>query len=158
MTSSESTTTRDTARLGCSASAGDSERIPYRAADLGPSVHGGIGYVPGPSGRAIVRDQAEWARVWKTLADTIALPKVNFRDSILVIVASQEYTSGPFRLEIEDVRSCRQSETIVVRLRLHTQEAMQDYGDRSIRGVLLPRLAIRERAILFVELPQAVDR
>jgi hypothetical protein len=148
----------DTTRIKCGSSLEATDVVAHVPVDLGPTVHGGVGYIPGPSRRAVVRDQSEWALAWKAIADTVPLPKVIFRDSVLIVVASEEYASGPFRLEIEDVRRCRQGGDIIALLRLHSQQAMQDYGDRSIRAVKVPRSVVEGRSVQFVNLPTVINR
>jgi hypothetical protein len=138
----------------CAPSNADSERVPFVRASLGPSVHEGVGYVRGPRARALVRHHDEWAQLWKVIGDTVTLPKVDFGDSVLVVVASEDFGSGPARVEIEDVRNC--GGKIVAFLRLHTQEQLNDYGDRSIRAVLIGRSHVGDRPVEFVDLPPDV--
>jgi hypothetical protein len=117
-------------------------------------VHEGLGYVRGPRARALVRDQDEWARLWKVIGDSVPLPRVELGDSVLVVVASEDFGSGPARVEIEDVRTC--GGKIVAFLRLHTQDQLDDYGDRSIRAVLIGRSHVGDRPVEFVDLPADV--
>ena len=123
---------------------------------LGPSVHEGVGYVRGPQARVLVRTHDEWAKLWKVIGDTVPLPSVELGDSVLVVVASEDFGSGPARIEIEDVRRCRRDGKILALLRLHTQDQLNDYGDRSIRAVLVGRSYIGDQAIEFVDLPPEV--
>jgi len=138
----------------CSPSNAESERVPLARVNLGPGVHEGLGYVRGPRARALVRDQDEWARLWKVIGDSVPLPRVELGDSVLVVVASEDFGSGPARVEIEDVRTC--GGKIVAFLRLHTQDQLDDYGDRSIRAVLIGRSHVGDRPVEFVDLPADV--
>lgn len=141
----------------CSPSTVESDRVPFVRLSLGPSVHEGTGYVRGPRARVLVRTQDEWAQVWKIIGDATPRPDVQLGDSVLVVVASEEFGSGPARVEIEDVRRCRRDGTIIALLRLHTQDLLNDYGDRSIRAVLVGRSQLGNDTIAFVDLPPAVQ-
>ena len=143
--------------VGCQAGGAIAQTVPVTLADLGPRARGGLGYISGPSGRLVVRDAADWPRVWRSLAGSAPLPSLNLRDSILVVVASQEYISSPFRLEIEGIRRCSPTGGLVVLIRLHTQEALQDFGDRSIRGALIARTIDDGTDVRFVELSPVVQ-
>jgi hypothetical protein len=103
-----------------------------------------------------VRNQAEWAALWRVIGDTVPLPRIDFGDSVLVVVASEDFGSGPARVEIEDIRTCRRGGESVAFVRLHTQDQLDDYGDRSIRAVLVGRSNIGDHPIEFVDLPPEV--
>jgi len=140
----------------CSPSSAESEPVPFVRVSLGPSVHEGVGYVHGPRARALVRNHDEWAQLWKIIGDTVTLPNIDFGDSVLLVMASEDFGSGPARVEIEDVRTC--GGKIVASLRLHTQDQLNDYGDRSIRAVLVGQSYVGDHPIEFVELPPEVRR
>jgi hypothetical protein len=142
----------------CAPANAESERVPFARVSLGPSVHEGVGYVRGPRARALIRNHVEWAQLWKVIGDTVTLPNVELGDSVLVVVASEDFGSGPAREEIEDVRRCHRGGKFVAFLRLHTQDQLNDYGDRSIRAVLVGRSYLGDRPIEFVELPPDIRR
>jgi hypothetical protein len=131
--------------------------VPLARVNLAPYVPPGIDFVPGPRAREVVRNQDEWARLWKTIGDTIPLPPIELGDSVLVVVASEQFPDGPARVEIEDLRVCRRTGDLVAFLRLHTQQALNDYPDRSIRAVLVGRSRVGDRAVQFVDLPADVQ-
>lgn len=140
----------------CGPSDARSAQLPFVRVSLGPDVHDGVGYVRGPRARVLVNNPAEWAALWKTIGDTLPLPEVSFGDSALIVVASEEFPTGPNRVEIEDVRRCRDTGQIVVYLRLHTRQGGYDYSDRSIRAALLGKSRIGGRPLAFVDLPADV--
>lgn len=142
----------------CRGTGADSDPIPYSVVDLGRDTHLGVPYVLGPPGRAIVRTPQEWERVWRQLASSQPLPVVNLRDSVVLIVASAEFTTGPQSLEFESVRRCREDGNIVALLRMHFHEHLQDYGARSLRAVALSRALAERAAIRFIDLADVIDR
>ncbi|MEO6876976.1 MAG: hypothetical protein ABI205_00755 [Gemmatimonadaceae bacterium] len=146
-----------TARV-CAGSATASDPVPYSTVDLGRRARGGIPYIEGPAIRAVVRSDSEWTRTWRAIADSVPRPQLDFRDSIVVVVASRVFTSGPVELNIEDVYRCRGDSAIVVSVRLHEHENKQDYGDRRLSAVELSRSAVGERFIRFIDLPTVTDR
>lgn len=113
--------------------------------------------VPGPAGREVVVRQTQWDTVWHRLADTLPVPRANLTDSIVIIVATQEFSDGPHTLTIDGIRRCRTSGEIVVSLRRHDPNRRYDYGDRTILAVSLPRRTIESAPIRFVDLPHPRD-
>ncbi len=105
----------------------------------------------------MVRSESEWKRVWRELVDTLPAPAVNFRDSVVVIAATREFTNGPYRIEYVDIRQCGGDGDVLVLLRLHGGSPRQDYGDRSIRAVELARSAMGDHVVRFVDLPDVND-
>ena len=140
------------AAAGCPGPSRDSDAVPRSPVDLGPNTRGELAYVPGPAERTAVRSEAEWESAWKRAADTMPRPIVNLRDSILILVASQEYTTSPYRLEIEDIRKCRDGGDVVVLLRLHSQQQKNEYGARSMRALMISRSIAGTGAVRFVDL------
>ena len=131
--------------------------VAFTDVDLGKRVHGGVGYIPGPATLAAVRSQDEWARVWKRIADTVQTPKISLDDSIILVIATKEFTGGPVNLDVLGVRLCQKENVAAVEYRLHTNAMAQDYGDRAIRAVAVPRSVLGTAVIRFVQLPDKMD-
>ena len=145
------------ARVICDGSSGEWDRVPFRRVDLGPLTHGGtIPILAGPAARRTVSTGADWARLWAEIGDTASLPRVALGDSMLVVVASRVFDSGPSRLEIEDLVECRGTGELVATLRLRSSDQKFDYPDRTIRGILVASEVVGRRDVRFVELPPVV--
>jgi hypothetical protein len=131
--------------------------VDYTDVDLGPNVHGGLGYIPGPSTVATIRSQEEWTRVWKRIADTVPTPRVSLRNSVVIVLATKEFTSGPEKLDVVRLRLCRDDETASVEYRLRYSAMQDDYGDRAIRAIAIPRSVLGKARVHFVKLPERMD-
>jgi hypothetical protein len=129
--------------------------VAFAPVDLGPEARQHVPYVPGPAGREVVVRQAQWDTVWHRLAGTLPVPRANLTDSIVIIVATPEFSDGPHRLTIDGIRRCRASGEIVVSLRRHDPDRRYDYGDRTILAVSLARRTIASAPIRFPDLPHA---
>jgi hypothetical protein len=143
----------------CTGTKDDSDPIPFTVVDLGPAVATDIPVINGPEGRAVVATSAEWTRVWDVLTDSIPLPTVNLHDSVVLIAATQQYSSGPVHLRFERVRLCRGRSEIVAQLRVHAKTASNDYPARALTAIELSRQAVAGRSVRFVDLlPGEVER
>lgn len=120
-------------------------------------MHQGLNYIPGPATFAAVGSQAEWTRAWKRIADTVQTPKINLDDSVILVLATREFGSGPVDLDVVRVRLCQEDSTASVEYRLHYSAAQLDYGDRAIRTVAVPRSILGTAAVRFVQLPDQID-
>lgn len=143
----------------CTGTKDDSDPIPFTVVDLGPAVATDIPVIKGPEGRAVVATSVEWTRVWDVLTDSIPLPTVNLRDSVVLIAATRQYSSGPIHLTFERVRLCRGRSEIVAQLRVHAKTASNDYPARALTAIELSRQAVAGRSVRFVDLlPGEVER
>jgi hypothetical protein len=143
----------------CAGTKDDSDPLPFTVVDLGPAVAGDIPVIKGPEGRAVVSTSAEWTHVWDVLTDSIPLPTVNLRDSVVLIAATQQYSSGPVHLRFERVRLCRGRSEIVAQLRVHAKAASNDYPARALTAIELSRRTVAGRSVRFVNLlPDEVER
>ena len=113
---SQQSTSDSTPRSACDRSPGHWTSVDFTDVDLGSRVHGGVGYIPGPATVAAVRSDDEWTRVWKRIADTVQTPRVSVRDSIILVLATREFTGGPVKLDIMRVRLCREDNIGVGRI------------------------------------------
>jgi hypothetical protein len=142
----------------CAGTRDDSDPIPFSVLDLGPKSREEIAYPGKPEGRAVVRTPDEWTRVWHALADSSSVPPVDLRDAVILIAATREYTHGPKRLKFESVRRCRTSGDIITTLRVHTNDAANDYGARSLTAIRIAKSEVNGRAIFFLDLPWTLAR
>lgn len=120
-------------------------------------MHQGLNYIPGPATFAAVSSQAEWTRVWKHIADTLQTPEITLDDSIILVLATREFGSGPVDLDVVRVRLCQEDNIAWVEYRLHYSAMQQDYGDRAIRAVAVPRSVLGTAAVRYVQLPDQID-
>jgi hypothetical protein len=144
----------------CAGTRADSDPIAFSVVDLGPSARGDhIPFPDGPEGRAVVGSNDEWARVWDLLTDSIPLPAVDLRNSIVLIAATQTYSSSPVDLKFESVRRCRASGEIVAALRLYAKTLSHDYPGRDLAAIELSRSEVSGRRVRFIHvLPDSIAR
>lgn len=141
----------------CPVAAEPHDTIRIGRLDIGRAAWGGSYFVNGPRIEAVVEDHATWARLWPVIADTVALPLVDFDKSAVIVVATAFIGSSPTVLAIERVIRCRTSGGLTALLRLHWSPTRLDAGERSIRAVMVPRVAVAYRHVAFLELPPIVD-
>jgi hypothetical protein len=137
----------------CAGTKDDSDPVPFSIVDLGPNARGGfVPYAKGPEGRAVVSTSSEWKRIWDVLTDSIPLPSVNLRDSVVLLAATRVYPAGPIDLKFESVSRCRRRGDIVARLRVYAASAPRDYPSRSLSAVEIPRSELSGRTVRFARL------
>lgn len=151
------TTSDGSRRSACDGTPDRWTSVEYADVDLGARVHGGLGYIPGPATVAAIRSQEEWTRVWKRIADTVQTPRVDLRHSVMLVLATKEFTSGPEKLEVMRVRLCRDENTAAVEYRVRYSAMQDDYGDRAIRAIAVPRSVLGDAKVRFVKLPEKMD-
>jgi hypothetical protein len=135
----------------CVGSRADSDPVAYTTVDLGPGTRRRVPFVPGPAERVLVQTADDWQSVWRRVADTLAVPRVGFRDSAVVLVASPVYGSGPGELRIEELRRCRSDSSLVVFVRLYAAARRQAYQSRSLRAVAIARINLGPHGVRFVD-------
>ena len=151
-------TTDSTSRSACDSSPNHWKPVEFTDVDLGKRVqHPGLNYIRGPATFAAVRSDDEWTRIWKRIADTVQTPEINLGDSIILVLATREFGSGPTDLDVVRARLCQEDNTASVEYRLHYSARQNDYGDRVIRAVAVPRSKLGTAAVRFVQLPDQID-
>jgi len=128
--------------------------FPYTVLDVGSAAK----MSSGREAREVIQNEEEWAARWKALAAPAPMPRVNFRDSIVLIVTSPVSDSTPRSVEIEPLRSCIGTQDIVVPVRTHTSTVKTKTPERSLRAVQIGRDAWNSRRFTFYDLPPVVDR
>jgi len=126
--------------------------LPFRALDLGIGAPPRAPYVTGPEGREIVTDSAQWRTVWNRYAPSLPVPPVAFRDSIVLLVATRAYTSGPRTVRIVDVQRCP-SGVVAVLTQAERRDTPRNLAERTIAAVAMHRALIGAAAVQFVTLP-----
>jgi len=100
----------------------------------------------------VVRDSAQWRSVWSSVAPSLPLPRMAFRDSIVLLVATRAYASGPRTIRFVDVQRCP-SGAVAAIVQTERRDAPSDAGDSTIAAVALARAHIGDASVRFVELP-----
>ena len=126
--------------------------LPFRALDLGIGAPPRAPYVTGPEGREVVTDSAQWRSVWNRYAPSLPLPTVAFRDSIVLLVATRAYASGPRTVRIVDVQRCP-SGVVTVLTQSERGDTPRAGAERTIAAVAMNRALIGAASVQFVELP-----
>jgi hypothetical protein len=126
--------------------------LPFHVLDLGIGPSPRAPYVTGPAGREIVLDSTQWRRVWGRYAPSLPLPPVSFRDTVVLLVATRAYASGPRTVRILDVQRCP-SGIVAVIVQAEHRNAPSDTGGRTIAAVALRHSLIGAAPVQFVELP-----
>jgi hypothetical protein len=127
-----------------------SDSIPFTRVDLGPAR-------TSPSrqnnaSRELIQTEMEWTARWAAVGDSTPAPKLNFQDSVVILVASQMFESGPASLEIEAARKCVGTDDIVVPVRAHTASTTKQ-PERSIRAIQIAKAIWKTQPITFIDMP-----
>jgi|SRR5919106_5032152 hypothetical protein len=101
------------------------------------------------STRRVIRDAAEWREVWEqatsTQSDTVALPDVDFRREMVLVVAAGRATPGD-QIQVDSVGARGKEFVAVVRIMSEC---------RRFSGAVYPLVIVRvrrsERPVTFVE-------
>jgi hypothetical protein len=126
--------------------------LPFRALDLGIGAPPRAPYVTGPEGREVVTDSSQWRRVWNRYAPSLPVPPVAFRDSVVLLVATRAYASGPRTVRIVDVQRCP-SGVVSVLTQAERRDTQHADAERTIAAVAINRALIGAASVQFVELP-----
>jgi len=126
--------------------------LPFRALDLGVGAPPRAPYVTGPEGREVVTDSVQWQSVWSRYAPSLPVPPVAFRDSVVLLVATRAYTSGPRTVRIVDVQRCP-SGVVSVLTQTERRDTPRAGAERTIAAVAMNRALIGAASVQFVELP-----
>src|SRR6476646_8591229 len=97
---SPQSTTDSVSRSVCDSSPNHWRGVEFTDVDWGKRMHQGLNYIPGPATFAAVGSKAEWTRAWKRIADTVQTPKINLDDSVILVLATREFGSGPVDLDV----------------------------------------------------------
>lgn len=131
--------------------------LPFRALDLGVGAPPRAPYVTGPEGREVVTDSVQWQSVWSRYAPSLPVPPVAFRDSVVLLVATRAYTSGPRTVRIVDVQRCP-SGVVSVLTQTERRDTPRAGAERTIAAVAMNRALIGAASVQFVELPDRWTR
>jgi len=131
--------------------------LPFRALDLGIGAPPRAPYVTGPEGREVVTDSVRWQSVWSRYAPSLPVPPVAFRDSVVLLVATRAYTSGPRTVRIVDVQRCP-SGVVSVLTQTERRDTPRAGAERTIAAVAMNRALIGAASVQFVELPDRWTR
>src|SRR3954463_14890628 len=74
--------------------------IPYTVVDVGSAAK----MSSGREARELIQNEEEWQARWKALAAPAPMPRVNFRDSIVLIVTGPVSDSTPRSVEFEPLK------------------------------------------------------
>ena len=127
--------------------------LPYTVLDVGSAAK----MSSGREARELIQNEEEWEARWKALAAPAPMPRVNFRDSIVLIVTSPVSDSTPRSVEIEPLKACIGTQDIVIPLRTHTSNVKTNTPERSLRAVQIARDVWNARRLTFYDLPPVVD-
>lgn len=127
--------------------------LPYTVLDVGIAAK----MSSGREARELIQNEEEWQARWKALADSAPMPKVAFRDSIVLIITSPVSDSSPRSLEFEQLKACVGTQDIVVPVRTHTSNVKTTTPERSLRAIQIARDVWKTRRLTFYDLPPVVD-
>jgi hypothetical protein len=138
----------------CVADPARSRAISFSPVALGDrvsaSAHGQV--IEGPKITQVVHDSAEWERVWNKTAPSSPVPRVSFRDSIVVLAATPVRGHGGVTFYVDAIRQC--TATRVIAVALH-QDAPNypppDVMTRIIVAVRAPAAPFRDAVVEFVQ-------
>lgn len=108
----------DDPNIRCAANRATSDAVPFERVNLRgvervvPSETYALLY--GPRIFAVVGDSTMWPAMWRAAADSVKPFPVAFGDAVLVLAATNTYSTGPLNLEIVSIRECRRTGVVVV--------------------------------------------
>ena len=136
--------------MPCNGNSG--RHLPFHALDLGVGNPPRAPYVTGPEGHEIVTDSTQWRIVWSRYAPALARPPMSFRDSIVLLVASRAYASGPRTVRIVDVQRCPSGD-VAVMTQAERRDLPRNGAEHTVAAVAMERGLIGTSTLHFVELP-----